>query len=400
MKKKDNKLTKLFYKTLTLDSSNSRHLRIADIFAADEEQQNDGDGDGSLQMSGVDEPRRVWSVRLQCTSPRRIIARCLALLRRDKERKGILVRSRSEKREKRVVEMGAGCLRTSRSMKTLTGGESAFSATEGEDSERYRNAASFNLGIGCGLLYLVAASKNELTKMAKLRTEMENLLKNVREELQKMNMNAPLKPIEPPNGKFSYPSIDDVQEGSNSNGHLQLQLHSNDIQPCVLPKLETDLVSDESSDCIVKYEQKHCTVGMDELEAELEAELERLQLNLDTEHSSKRPPLPRSKAIADATPAISQSLNSGEVIDPQAADSEANYGVSPIEVERRLHELVECRQQERIKELEAALECAINELEEKEIEVSWWKDTARLVSQHIPTTSRQISHRDPKLFAC
>lgn len=36
-------------------------------------------------------------------------------------------------------------------------------------------------------------------------------------------------------------------------------------------------------------------LGMDELEAELEAELERLQRNLDTEHSSKRPPLPRLK---------------------------------------------------------------------------------------------------------
>lgn len=134
MKKKDKIFTKLFYKTLALDSSNSRHLRIADIIAADDEQQNGGGGGGLQMMSGAGEPRKVWSVRLQCTSPRRIITRCLALLRRDKERRGVVVRSRSEKREKSVVDMGGGYLRTSRSMKLLTGGESAFSAPEGEDS--------------------------------------------------------------------------------------------------------------------------------------------------------------------------------------------------------------------------------------------------------------------------
>lgn len=143
------------------------------------------------------------------------------------------------------------------------------------------------MGIGCGLLYLVAASKNELTKVAKLRTEMENLLRNVREELRKTN--SPLKPFEPPNAKFFYSTVD-VQEGSSSNGHHQLHSAS-----CVFPTLESNSVSDGSCECIVKYEQEHCMLGMDELEAELEAELERLQRNLDTEHSSKRPPLPRLK---------------------------------------------------------------------------------------------------------
>lgn len=106
------------------------------------------------------------------------------------------------------------------------------------------------------------------------------------------------------------------------------------------------------------------------------------------------------QAVVDTASAISQSLTSGEVIDPQEADTEINSGVSHIEVERKLHELVEARQQERIEELEAALECAINKLHDKELEISWWKDTALLVSQHLPAPSRLISHPDPKNFTC
>lgn len=47
-----------------------------------------------------------------------------------------------------------------------------------------------------------------------------------------------------------------------------------------------------------------------------------------------------------------------------------------------MHELLETRQQERIRELESALACAENNLREKEREIYWWRDTARLVSQH------------------
>ena len=82
------------------------------------------------------------------------------------------------------------------------------------------------------------------------------------------------------------------------------------------------------------------------------------------------------------------SLSFGEVIDPQNGGTEMEYGVPPTELEIRLHELLEARQQERVEELEAALECTIHKLHEKEIEVSWWKDTARLISQHVPGPSR------------
>jgi hypothetical protein len=57
-------------------------------------------------------------------------------------------------------------------------------------------------------------------------------------------------------------------------------------------------------------------------------------------------------------------------------------GVAPLQLERKLHQVLEARQQERIKELEDALECAEHKLHDKEIEVSWWKHTAALISGH------------------
>lgn len=101
----------------------------------------------------------------------------------------------------------------------------------------------------------------------------------------------------------------------------------------------------------------------------------------------------------DTASSVSQSLSYGEVIDPQdVCTEEVHTGVRPIELERKLHELLELRQQERIKELEEALECAKHKLSEKELEVSWWKDTARLISQHIPECSRIVSQHDQETF--
>nr|POE51456.1 protein polar localization during asymmetric division and redistribution [Quercus suber] len=152
----------------------------------------------------------------------------------------------------------------------------------------------------------------------------------------------------------------------------------------VLQDSESIMVHDQL--LISNHHQKEEHVeGMDELEAELVAELELLQIHLDRENSTKHP---QQQRIKDAASVRGRSLSFVEVIDPQNGGTEMEYGVPPTELEIRLHELLEARQQERVEELEAALECTIHKLREKEIEVSWWKDTARLISQHVPGPSR------------
>jgi len=75
--------------------------------------------------------------------------------------------------------------------------------------------------------------------------------------------------------------------------------------------------------------------------------------------------------------------DSGDVVedDEQEDDDDDNAyynGVSAVELERRLHELLHQRNRDRIEELEAALQRAEKKLVEKEMEVSLWKDTAKL----------------------
>lgn len=140
--------------------------------------------------------------------------------------------------------------------------------------------SSFNVGVGCCLLYLIAASKNELDKMEKLRTQMEMLLQNAKKELQ-MEDTSTTNPFE--NDIFAY-STTHVR-GVESNCHLSPQ---NIGTPSVLPESSTVLGCDESlkSDT-PKTEQ--CLEGTDQLEAELEAELERFLLQHPQEKRLKVP---------------------------------------------------------------------------------------------------------------
>lgn len=53
-----------------------------------------------------------------------------------------------------------------------------------------------------------------------------------------------------------------------------------------------------------------------------------------------------------------------------------SYGVSPVELEKRLYELLERRREEQIEELKAKLKNAQEKLHAKEMELSWWKERA------------------------
>ncbi|XP_062098699.1 protein POLAR-like 1 [Humulus lupulus] len=363
-------------------------LRIADVLLNNDDDDDDEcerykpllsflmNGDGNLRR------HRSSDKYNHCSSPRRIIARCLSALRPARERKLLFG---TGKRGERVSELGAECVPAMSSMNVQNGGELPVSAPESEDSGRCRRDASFNLGIACGLLYLIGESKNEMTKMVEVRKQMEMLLHDIRDELQKNNSNGKLT------DNFAY-SANNFRESSNFNTQLSPHANFTGTTSYVVPESETILKCDDSTKHIM-HEQR---LGeMDELEAELAAEFERLQLSLDTEQAQHQ----CSKHVMDTASSVSQSPSYGEVIDPQGlCTEELESGVRPIELERKLYELLEMRQEERIKELEEALECANHKLNEKELEVSWWKDTARLISQHVPERGRIISRHDPKLF--
>ncbi|KAK1323108.1 hypothetical protein QJS10_CPA02g01283 [Acorus calamus] len=124
------------------------------------------------------------------------------------------------------------------------------------------------------------------------------------------------------------------------------------------------------------------SLRMVQLEEELEAELELLQINLDSRIASEFPERRMEIAIENTAP--SQSMTASfeeEENDPQEPDIRKIFGVSPYELERRLHELLESQQRERIAELESALNTAEKRLRKKETEISWWRDTVSVLSK-------------------
>ncbi|CAL0319128.1 unnamed protein product [Lupinus luteus] len=255
-----------------------------------------------------------------------------------------------------------------------------------------RNSTSFKLGVGCGFLYFMVASKNELAKIVELRKEMEMLIQNVKGELQSKDLL--LKSLKPSDAFAS--SLNDIQEVSRSNSQ---------------PGSKCNLVPNGLFEHKKGEKDEHAD-EINNLQAEFELELERLHLYLEgeeaasgdankevAEFNSRMGEDRNSQGNVEDSSTESHSSSSDEIImDPQGASDGLSLGVPPFELQRRLHELLETKLRERITELEYSLECTKQKLMEKEMEVTWLKDNAPPISQHIPETTRFTFHLDPETF--
>ncbi|KAK4435767.1 protein POLAR LOCALIZATION DURING ASYMMETRIC DIVISION AND REDISTRIBUTION [Sesamum alatum] len=311
--------------------------------------------------------RRETCRSFTCISPWFIFCRWFNAGRSRKgSRNGFMER----KWEKEKMERSFHVKRISGIMKSSTNLEA--SSSSGPDvSAEIGKEATFNLGVGFGLMYLVAASRIELNKMVELHKKMELLLRNLQREVQ----NQEKKPIELPSKSRISSSF------SNTDGFQEAQEH--DSGQCLSShEVEQPEIVFSSN----RYRREK-SLRMDQIEAELEAEFHRMHLQMDAEFPLKYSTQQYSEMdVEDSAPQWSLNVNTcfEEVNEQQEASYNEFYGVPPRELERKLHELLETRQQERINELESALDYAIEQVEEKERELSWWRDTASLICQHIP----------------
>ncbi|KAK6131969.1 hypothetical protein DH2020_034289 [Rehmannia glutinosa] len=254
----------------------------------------------------------------------------------------------------------------------------ASSSNSREDVSEFGKEASFNLGVGFGLIYFV---RDELNKMVEMRQKMELLLQEFRTELQ----NQENKPFYMPCESSNIPS-------SFSNTGVQETLYAeenDDSDQWPVVGFASDRYRREKS------------LRMDQLEAELEAEFDRLQitsdiLNFSTHQYSE-------VNVEDSAPGLSFNMCYEEDDEPHDLGNDEFYGVCPRELERKLHQVLETRQQERINELESAVEYAMQQLEEKERELACWKDAARLISRHFPAirsllrkVKQDVHYTDPE----
>ncbi|CAK8568548.1 unnamed protein product [Lathyrus sativus] len=326
--------------------SHNRPLRLADILANDA---------AVNPMDGVHKKPPYFSHRsIKCFSPRRLLASFLAALRPTKERRILKGREKMPSTPITIELKG----------------------NEEESRQLDWNDTSFKLGVGCGLLYVIAATKNELSKMVELRKEMGIILQNMKGELQ--SEDAILNRLKQCDDALAEVSVTDFQQVSCSNSHLSVGSEKSDGR--------AEMKSNTGCDGFLDYdicEQGECAEEINELQAEFEYELQRLQLYLDGEDAQQE----RVEVVVKDSSSKSESSGFGEIImEHQEASCDISVGVPPVELERRLHELLEARLQERIIELESALEYATQELNEKEIRSIWWEDTARHIPYHVPET--------------
>ncbi|XVF48283.1 hypothetical protein PTKIN_Ptkin03bG0177600 [Pterospermum kingtungense] len=315
-------------------SKPSPPLRIADVLLLQDHQEE------ALLHNLTDGCKR-----LNCSTPHGMAARLLSALKLGKVKKIVADNGDRQKQDDDVAPTYV---------------------TSGPDSssERCKREAD-----RC-LLHLIAESKDELQKMKDLRIQMESVLQNVKAGLPNVNL-LDAKKLE---------SNDRVEEGLGFNTNLR----------------PNKLLFDQSLTCDDVPIEEDRLEGRDILEAELEVELERLQLHLDAVELSTNPPQEATEdsPVNSSISTRSYSISCAEVVDPTIDDGEEEvcmdtyYEVPPYELGRKLHELLETRQEEQIRELEAALEFATQELLEKEREISWWKDTAHLIIRHVKEPSR------------
>ncbi|GJM97850.1 hypothetical protein PR202_ga14806 [Eleusine coracana subsp. coracana] len=251
-------------------------------------------------------------------------------------------------------------------------------STSVEQAARKCEPASTNgtrnsdLGMGLSLVFLLAKTSDEFNKMVKVRSEMEALLKQFKHQVRETsggnNGHDMSEPHNNPDESTTWSCVTDRNDRSAST-HQEEEAVSSGAEAASWEKSSED---DESC------------ARVDGLEEQFHAELERLQVTYGSD-------VPLFAAAEELDSEPSDEIDDyrreddddelGEVVEDEGDiddDDETEYnGVSALELERRLHELLHERNRERIEELEAALRRAEKMLAEKEMEVCLWKDTAK-----------------------
>ncbi|XP_057517312.1 protein POLAR LOCALIZATION DURING ASYMMETRIC DIVISION AND REDISTRIBUTION-like isoform X2 [Amaranthus tricolor] len=214
------------------------------------------------------------------------------------------------------------------------------------------------------------ANKAEEEKLKDRLKESENLAQDLQEELE-MKDSLTVKEL------VNDDDSQDTHESSNS--HEKISLFSNQTDSGVPIGYD-----DEESVSLEKIE------SLSKIEAELEAELERLELSM------KGSSLQEGKSDAfefyqDTDQDVSAELVQGELnadifggkssseVTPDRGSTPqyVQEGVSPHELSLRLHEVIQSRLQQRIMELEAELVKSQKRIQRLESEKNNWRDVSR-----------------------
>ncbi|XP_015883133.3 uncharacterized protein LOC107418941 isoform X1 [Ziziphus jujuba] len=227
-----------------------------------------------------------------------------------------------------------------------------FLSQGGTDSSE--KAILLCLGISIGIISSFVANKREVDKLKDLLKQTENLVQDLHEELE-MRDSLTVKEL--------------VNENYDSQDTCDNPIHERTLN---LLSSEQNIGNSPKYNGRDSYYQKaeESSESLSKIEAELEAELERLGVNVNASALQRRlPDLVEldPEFVADFAQgelrvdmikgqAVDQPKSNPDETDPSTTCHSGNYAVSPRELSLRLHEVIQSRLEERIDELEAALQ--------------------------------------------
>lgn len=218
-------------------------------------------------------------------------------------------------------------------------------------------AIHFFLGISVGIMSSLMSYRREVDKLSALLKQTEGLVQDLQEELD-MKDSLTVKEVS-------------VKGNDTQDTHEDTTDKDKEVDAFSSEQKFAQLAEGQHEDCDEKAQEE----SMRKIEAELEAELATLELNmasstLDAQFSNLL------ELDEESMPDIAQGEFKANMFGRQAAEESyadkdgtgnstphmINYAVSPRELSLRLHEVLESRLEERVKELETALQNSVKKI--------------------------------------
>eukprot|EP01018_Ginkgo_biloba_P024082 Gb_00304 [translate_table: standard] len=251
-----------------------------------------------------------------------------------------------------------------------------------------RGGLLFSYGVGVGVMFMISSGKCEIDKLTAVLNQTVDLVKELKAELDGRKKYSQ-------NNRTSGGSrgiIDAYQEENlDKDAKYLVQKDAAGFAETPFQALSEDSESDTS---VITEEAAQQVTEIAELEADLQAELENIQVNMtegNIKHRRKISGLSEldPDSLVDVVdgelylhwlPDHCDSVNKTPPVQLVHCDLD-NNGVSPYELDRHLRDLLEKQQEEKILELEAELKSTETRLRTKEQELQQWKDHVRCLTE-------------------
>lgn len=233
----------------------------------------------------------------------------------------------------------------------------------------------FCLGISIGIIFSVVTNRREVENLREVLNQTENLVQDLQEELE-MKDEITVKEL--------------ANEDYDSRGTCDYSLH-NRVPEAISPAQDpTKLAKYDGAEELHEERMDKNSEHRRTIELELEAELERLELTMNPYSLEKGLPdlveldpdfvanVIHGDLRADmfARGASTQS-DQGHCRSNTSTPHTATYAVSPRELSLHLHEVIQSRLEERIRELEAALAESQRKVKDLELkQIYCWRELA------------------------